>query len=89
MERPGTARPGFVIAPLDDRLVVALVEPAGPAAVAGLQVGDAIVEIDDHNVTRLWPSAIMYLVWTHPKGTMRLVVDRDGARRDLSIPIHE
>ena len=37
--------------PLARRLVVAVVRPRGPAAGAGLQVGDEIVTIDGHEVT--------------------------------------
>lgn len=37
--------------PMDRKLVVAVVRPGGPAAQAGLQVGDQIVSVDGHDVT--------------------------------------
>jgi predicted metalloprotease with PDZ domain len=87
--RPGTARAGFVIGPSSTRLVVATIDSGGAASDAGLRVGDAIVDVDGANVTSLWPQELMYLVWTHPRGALRLAVDRDGSRRDISIPIRE
>ncbi len=37
--------------PLAARLIVAVVRPGGPAAAAGLQVGDEITSVDGHDVT--------------------------------------
>jgi hypothetical protein len=89
LDRPGTANAGFVIGPVSSRLVVAVVEVGGSAAAADLRAGDAIVELDGAGVTRLSPQDLMYLVWTHPRGTLRLVVDRDGSRRAIAIPIRD
>lgn len=55
--------------PMTRRLVVAFVRPQGPAAVAGLQVGDEIVSVDGQDVTG--PNA--YLYWNLlqvPEGTV-------------------
>ena len=87
--RPGTARPGFVVAPLGYHPIVAVVDDDGAAKEAGLEAGDAIVELDGAGVAQLSAQDLMYLVWTHPRGTLRLAVDRDGSRRDISIPIRE
>jgi len=39
------------LGPGERRLIVAVVRPGGPAAAAGLKIGDAIVRVDGHEVT--------------------------------------
>ena len=83
--RPGTAQPGFVIEP--SSTTIAVVDDGGAAATAGLEVGDTITELDGGSVASLSPPELMYLVWTHPRGTLQLVVDRHGSRHSIAVPI--
>jgi RNA polymerase sigma-70 factor (ECF subfamily) len=87
LERPGTANAGFVVGPESPRLVVAAVDPDGAASTAGLHTGDRVVELDGKAVSQLSPRELMYLVWTHASGTMRVGVERGGALTTIAIAI--
>ncbi len=64
------------------RLIVAVVRPGGPAAAAGLQVGDEIVSVDGHDVTG--PRTYLHGSLTHalPEATITL-----GLARGVTVPI--
>jgi 2-alkenal reductase len=68
---------------------VGSVEPNGPAAAAGLQVGDIITAIDGEEV-RVFEDMISYLInQTQPGDTVELSVLRDGAQETLSVTLGE
>jgi protocatechuate 3,4-dioxygenase beta subunit len=68
--------------PMAARLIVAVVRPGGPAAAAGLQVGDEIVSVDGHDVTG--PRTYLHGSLTHtlPEATITL-----GLARGATVPI--
>jgi C-terminal processing protease CtpA/Prc len=69
-----------------DRLLIAAVAADSDAKAKGLRVGDAIVEVAGYTVTRANHGTLEYLLWTlRPQPRLRLVVERDGARRTLDI----
>ena len=68
--------------PLQARQVVAVVRPGGPAAAAGLQVGDEILTVDGHDVTG-GNSPLHTLLRGVPEGT----VLRLGLARGVTVEI--
>lgn len=65
-------------------LIVTSVEDAGPAAAAGIAVGDRIERIDDRPVTARADIAAALKRGT--KGDLRLVVRHQGADRYMLLP---
>lgn len=60
----------------------------GPAANAGLKVGDVIVSADDKDVTSL--AYFRYLLFNHNVGeTMKVKVYRDGGYQELTITLNQ
>ena len=60
------------------------VTPGGPAATAGLQPGDVVVEIDGKKTKHAWDVA--RIVWDRGPGTpLRLKVKREDAERTLTL----
>jgi hypothetical protein len=57
---PGTL--GMAVEPRDSQLEVTLVQPGGPAASAGIVVGDKISAIDGHAVSELTPATAAQLL---------------------------
>lgn len=83
---PGDA--GFMIAPVLLPVIVGDVLPNGPAAAAGLRVGDRVVTIDDVSVQGLLPDGAMFLVANHRPGTVvTLGISRDGTVQTIKIPV--
>lgn len=73
--------------PLAARMVVAVVRPGGPAAAAGLQVGDEIVSVDGHDVTG--PRAYLHrsLISALPGATLTLGVARGGGGLTVKLTV--
>ena len=63
------------------------VDAGEAASTAGLHVGDRVIELDGAAVSQLSPRELMYLVWTHASGTMRVGVDRGGTNLTVAIAI--
>lgn len=79
---------GFAIKPLTLPLVIASVDPAGPAKAAGLLPGDKLLVIDGAVLTNLLPSSAMMLAWNHrPGSTLTLGIERDGSPLTLKLAI--
>ncbi|WP_445157209.1 DegQ family serine endoprotease [Halomonas sp. E14] len=66
--------------------LIADVDPAGPAAGAGLQAGDVVIQVDGEEVeqSRHLPRLIGRV---SPGDEAELVIMRDGQRRELSVTI--
>lgn len=60
----------------------------GPAAAAGLQDGDVIVEIDGHPVGRM-PDLVRHLRARSPGDEVELVIDRDGEAVTVGVTLAE
>jgi regulator of sigma E protease len=75
---------GFgVDAALYDQPIVGAVEPASPAATAGLQPGDEILAIDGHRVVT-WEEAL-YKIWIRPDAPVTLRLRHGGQESDVSL----
>jgi len=74
---------GVGVLPTERGLVVVAVSP-GPAARAGVRRGDVIVEIGGRTVVGLGASEALARVVGSPSGSIRLVLDRQGAIVRLS-----
>jgi RNA polymerase sigma-70 factor (ECF subfamily) len=85
-DSPGDA--GFMIAPIQLPVTVGDVLPNGPAAAAGLRVGDQVVTIDGASLQGLLPDGAMFLVANHRPGTtVTLGISRGGAVQTITIPV--
>jgi C-terminal processing protease CtpA/Prc len=78
---PGTI--GAVVHPDGAQLVVGQVTPEGPAARAGLQVGDVLLKVDETAVTT--PMEVFRLLRGPPGSTVVLTVRRAGSERSVSV----
>ena len=72
-----------VDASLYDRPVIGAVEPGSPAAAAGLQPGDEILEIDGKPQSS-WED-VRYNLMIRPDTTIRLKLRRDGELREVAV----
>lgn len=62
----------------------------GPAAEAGLRVGDAITTVDGRSVRELSLPAVRERFKTDPPGTkVRLGVESKGSRRELTLVLRD
>ena len=83
---PPLGKPGFELMPLQFPATVRAVDRSGPAAAAGLQVGDQLVAVDDAAVAGLAPGGAMALVRSHPSGSsVTLTVMRSGSSLTLKL----
>jgi len=77
---------GFRIKPLTLPLVIATVDPTGPAKASGLLPGDKVMTIDGASLEGLLPSSAMMLAWNHRPGTTMVIgVERAGAPVSIKI----
>jgi regulator of sigma E protease len=65
--------------------IAATVTEGMPAAQAGLEAGDRIVEIDGHPI-QFFEDLNTYIA-PHPGETVNVAVERDGTRREFAVPI--
>jgi len=73
-----------------DHFEVIDVIAGGPAAEAGLRVGDRILEIDGTRVGRLdLPAVRLRFKNDPPKKRVRLVLSRDGQRREVVLVLRD
>ncbi len=85
---PPLGNPGFELVPLQFPATVRSVDPSGPAAAAGLQVGDQLLAVDDTAVAVLAPMGAMNLVRNHPPGTsLAVTVLRAGTSVTVKIAV--
>jgi RNA polymerase sigma-70 factor (ECF subfamily) len=77
---------GFRIKPLTLPLVIASVDPGGPAKTGGLAVGDIVTSLDGAPVAGLLPGGAMMVAWNHRIGTT-LVIGVERAGTPMSIKV--
>lgn len=83
-----TGSVGLKVLPLTFPITVASVDPHGPAAAAGIHVGDHLVSIDGGSLDGLLPIGAWDLILNHaPGSTATLGVERGGATRDVTLPV--
>jgi S1-C subfamily serine protease len=79
---------GFDLLPSQFPATVRAVDRSGPAAAAGLQVGDQLVAVGDTPIAGLAPSGAMNLVRSHPPGTVvAMTVMRAGHSLTMNIAV--
>ncbi len=72
------------IIPADaDRTECALSDPVAPAAAAGLQAGDVIVEVDGQQVATFAEASA--IIRESPGEQLSIVIERDGTQRTISL----
>jgi C-terminal processing protease CtpA/Prc len=78
-ERGATAQFGFRAKPFGDRIRIYEIDENGPAAVAGLQLGDEIIEMNSYPAERAsWALMNFYFRILNPAGTFRITFTREG-----------
>jgi membrane-associated protease RseP (regulator of RpoE activity) len=83
---PPRATPGSIgamVFPEDNQLVISQVTPEGPAALAGLQVGDVLLAVDGTPVAD--PLEVYQRLRGAPGSTVVLKVRRGGSERTVSV----
>jgi S1-C subfamily serine protease len=90
LEKHGGVRRGYLgvgAYPAKGGALVASLEDGGPAAAAGVLVGDLLQELDGQPVTG--PDDLREVVGDRPGQTVKLVVSRAGQRLELQVAIGE
>jgi RNA polymerase sigma factor (sigma-70 family) len=83
-----TGSVGLKVQPLTFPITVGTVDPHGPAAAAGVQVGDHLVSIDGGSLDGLLPIGAWYLILNHAAGTTAtLGIEHGGATRQVTVPV--
>ena len=79
---------GLKLQPLTFPITVASIDPHGPAAAAGIQVGDHVLSIDGGALDGLLPIGAWYLIINHAAGSsVTLGIERGGATRQVTVPV--
>ena len=87
---PPPSEPGFRIRGLILPLVIAIVDPTGPAKAAGLAPGDKLLTIDGVSTAGLLPSGAMMLAFNkRPGTTLTLGIERNGAPLTVKIAVEK
>lgn len=83
------ANVGFDLVPLNLPITVNTVEPAGPAAAAGIAPGDHLVTIDGQSLQGMLPQGVQVMLSNHhPGSTITLALERGGVARTAKIATH-
>lgn len=82
-------RAGLFCRPHGNGQIVDFVVPAGPAAAAGIAVGDTIVEIDGRAASTLLPATIKAMWQRRPGTKIPLTVERLRHRRNAVITLRD
>jgi predicted aspartyl protease len=83
-------RSGMWFGHVGDHFEVVDVIAGGPAAAAGIRVGDQILAIDGQDVRRLdLPAVRLRFRSESPKKRVRLVLRREGERREVSLTLRD
>ena len=77
-----------VLKPRQAGVVIADVLKTGPAAMAGLKVGDNIIKVNDEVITST-SHLINYVALQAPNSEIKIVVIRDGKPLDLTVKVGE
>jgi RNA polymerase sigma factor (sigma-70 family) len=77
---------GFDLIPMTLPITVNTVDPAGPAAAAGVAPGDHLVTIDGQSLQGMLPQGATFMLLNHHAGSaMTLGLERSGAARTAKI----
>lgn len=79
-------RVGLLLELSAGKVVVAEVDPTGPAATLGLRAGDALISADGRALSRLDDLSGL-LASKKPGDKLKLVVERDGWQRDFDLTL--
>jgi RNA polymerase sigma-70 factor (ECF subfamily) len=80
------AKVGFDLVPLNLPITVNTVDPAGPAAAAGIAPGDHIVTVDGQSLQGMLPEGVNIMLFNHHAGsTITLGLERGGSVRTAKI----
>lgn len=86
-QRKIKARYGFKAQPFADKIFVYQIDKDGPAAKAGLQLGDEIVGVNNVNATRgAFFSIMRYLTVLDPRAELEIEVAQNGSGRMVKVP---
>ena len=86
-QRSFRAEYGFQAQPFGDQILVYQLDKDGPAAKAGLKLGDQIVAVNNLNAVRpTFFEMIRYLTLLDPREELDVEVEQDGSPRIIKIP---
>jgi C-terminal processing protease CtpA/Prc len=86
-QRKIKARYGFKAQPFANKIFVYQIDKDGPAAKAGLQLGDEIVGVNNLNATRgTFFSVMRYLTVLDPRPELDIEVTQNGSGRIVKVP---
>jgi len=82
------AKVGFDLVPLNLPITVNTIDPAGPAAAAGIALGDHVVTIEGQSLQGMLPDGANTLLFNHRAGsTITLGLERGGSVRTAKIAV--